>query len=379
MPTLDEILEQVRTLRDRRLDQKLRAARFHYLRAKKCGVKRVVKNLIHTKFPYALPLPRLSYVIAIEVTNHCNLKCIMCPSPALTGPRGFMSMELYEKILKQAIAGGTLRFRFIGLGESLMHPELPEFLRMAKRGGINTEITTNAAMLTPKLGAALLDAGLDEIAFSLDSADPVEYERVRKGAKFGKVMSNVDAFLDMCASMGARAPVTIARMVVLDEAGRRAFLDRWSHKVDLVQFSELRVYEGTEIANGGPQALGPNRRLPLVDAVDDTRRASVSRLVDPRARCRQLLDYMLINWNGGVGLCAQASVVVGDARTTPLAEIWRGPVMEKVRALHRAYQGQRIDVCKGCPIMLPAGAMRDVPADMAAVTVRRPWSDDMVA
>lgn len=342
----------------------LLSVRFYARKIQKQRISRALLSLAYSKAPYTFPAPRLPYVLAVEPTTYCNLQCIMCPSPGFKSPRGYMSMETFEKVLREAVAGGVHRIRFIGLGEPLMHPELPEMIRKAKRAGLYTEVSTNAMLLTRELGAALLDAGLDEIGFSLDSADEAEYERIRKGAKFDQVIANVEGFLEMCAADPSRAPITVARMVVMDRSKVDEFSRRWSGKVDSMQFNAVRLYADTGIAKKVKRTLAA---------------APIPTQVKRRVRCRQILQQMQVGWDGNVGLCNQSSVLVGDVKKASLQEIWNGDVMRKVRRLHAGYEGHRVDVCRVCPVMEPMVTDDKEPLGEGQVTTRAYWRDDQVA
>ena len=38
----------------------------------------------------------------VEPTNRCNIKCVMCPNPAIPkGDLGFMEMDVYKNIIDQ--------------------------------------------------------------------------------------------------------------------------------------------------------------------------------------------------------------------------------------------------------------------------------------
>ena len=43
--------------------------------------------------------------VYIESTNHCNLKCIMCPTGlgVIQRPKGYMDMDLYRRIVDELV------------------------------------------------------------------------------------------------------------------------------------------------------------------------------------------------------------------------------------------------------------------------------------
>ena len=42
-------------------------------------------------------LPNFPYLVDVELTNNCNLKCIFCGQQAMRRQKGFMSEELLKK------------------------------------------------------------------------------------------------------------------------------------------------------------------------------------------------------------------------------------------------------------------------------------------
>ena len=306
---------------------------------------RAVQSFVQTKIPYAFPLPRLPYVLVVEPTTHCNLHCIMCPSPGFQSPRGYMSMDVYEKVLREAVAGSMHRIRFIGLGEPLLHPQLPEMIRLAKQGGLYTEVSTNATLLTREYGPRSHRRGARRdwllAGFGRSAAAS---KRIRKGAKYHEVIANIDGFLELCAADRRRAPITVARMVMMNESKIEEFSRRWSGKVDSLQFNALRVYAHTGIASK------VRRALTIPPPPTQLKR---------KVRCRQILHKMQVSWDGSVGLCNQSSVLIGDAKTSSLEEIWRGYVLQKVRSAARGVS------------RAPGGRLPDSSGDGAGVCLRR--------
>ncbi len=65
--------------------------------------------------------------VGIELTNNCNLKCVMCPHPRMARQKGFIKKELFEKIIDE-IKGKSEFVYLYGMGESLLHPEFFELV-----------------------------------------------------------------------------------------------------------------------------------------------------------------------------------------------------------------------------------------------------------
>lgn len=56
--------------------------------------------------------------ITVELTNQCNVSCTFCPRQSVDMKIGFMSMELYKKIIDEASDHCLLNWSYFS-GENL--------------------------------------------------------------------------------------------------------------------------------------------------------------------------------------------------------------------------------------------------------------------
>jgi pyruvate-formate lyase-activating enzyme len=138
-------------------------------------------------------------VVAINSIPQCNYRCLKCQyrSPMLTDSQTFgppMTVERFKVILEKC--KGYKRLASISptiSGEPLLHPEIVEMVRLIKDAGYVCGFATNASLLSEELGKKLLDAGVDSLAFSVDSVNPATYRKLQGGA-LEDVEKNVLAF-----------------------------------------------------------------------------------------------------------------------------------------------------------------------------------------
>ena len=72
-------------------------------------------------------------VFQVELTNNCPMTCTMCPrTHSMSRPLGNMSHDLFLKVLNEA-AGTTSSFYMHHFGDSLVHPDLGDFIGEATR------------------------------------------------------------------------------------------------------------------------------------------------------------------------------------------------------------------------------------------------------
>lgn len=111
----------------------------------------------------------------VEITNICNMRCSFCHGHSRKMRQ--LTREEFAHILHQ-LQGQTDYVYYHLMGEPLTHPNLPEFLRMAKEQGFKSVITTNGTLLH-KVLPALLEAGLHKLSISLHSFEQDDEETFR--------------------------------------------------------------------------------------------------------------------------------------------------------------------------------------------------------
>ncbi|MEJ5300517.1 MAG: radical SAM/SPASM domain-containing protein [Thermodesulforhabdaceae bacterium] len=287
--------------------------------------------------PILTPMPQMVY---LELTNHCNLRCIMCTfhspfSPCLVDgkpPRkkGFMKKELAFKIIDElGLSEQPITVALHGAGEPLLYKEVPEVVARANcYPNLNIGFLTNAMLLTPEISRKLIESGLKWVSFSIDGNSPDLFERYRKGADLETVLKNAMNFLEITKEIGTGI-VTHVNMTVQEEMWQQVddFVDFWLPLVDRVSISPCRP-------------MG-SRRSPLV-----TPEAQ-------RIPCPMLFFMMVIYWDGKVGLCCEDwfnEGCMGDVEKEGVAGVWRGKRFQWARQMHKKKLYHKVPLCGDCDI-----------------------------
>lgn len=100
--------------------------------------------------------------IYVEISNLCNLKCAFCPGTKRTPGR--MTAEKFSQLLPK-LQSYTQYLYFHLMGEPLCHPELKEFLDLAK--DFKVILTTNGTLLARQQALLLSAPNLHKINISL--------------------------------------------------------------------------------------------------------------------------------------------------------------------------------------------------------------------
>jgi radical SAM protein with 4Fe4S-binding SPASM domain len=274
-------------------------------------------------------LPYLPIRLWIELTSHCNFRCVMCPNQDLNKEdRGTMAMSLYRKIIDEARAF-AFDINLAHRGESLLHPHLIEAIRYAKSQGLYTRLHTNGSLLTEKLSQEIIASGLDRLSFSFDGYTKEAYESIRRGGDFDKTIGNIIQLLQAKQDLQAEKPEVAVEVINFkdmppDDLSRAkdAFHARFRGlPLDSFNTKELHNWAGEVPQTGRTNAY---------------------------SLCPFPWNALVIFWDGGVLPCTQDFFGynrIGDVSTDSLQAVWNSDGM---RALRRKLGNRTIDDLKAC-------------------------------
>jgi putative metalloenzyme radical SAM/SPASM domain maturase len=196
--------------------------------------------------------PRKLYV---ELTTLCNLNCSMCvkQSPGWDCPDEVMSRQTFQSLAPLLGSLDTLNLN--GVGESLMHPELPSFIEFARTRVPQTcaiGFQSNGMLLTPSLAREITQAGLDRICFSVDSPDDEQLRRYRAGAELSTV-GGAFAMMREAAGVPHARPLSLGAETVVNSQNHALLPDMISwcadHGAQFVIVSNVLPYNAADAAH----------------------------------------------------------------------------------------------------------------------------------
>jgi len=278
--------------------------------------------------------PRLRW-IGLEVTNLCNLSCVMCGLRASVRERGLMPREVLEETLAQIPDRSLHCVTLHSVGEPLLHPEIEEFARRARSKASEVFLSTNGLAFRGDAARMrrLLDAGLTHVHFSAEGYDEATYESVRVGGRFEEFLHNLRLFRrerDTSRSQaGIHLQYTLVRPHSRAEIRRVAAL--FAPLVDGIEFKPLNNQSSPRVA------YRPEEPLAGVSCYD----------AEPLP-CLALWCGLTVLWDGRLTLCPRArdGALVVAQRGEPLAAAWSGATARGLRAAHS--RGRIPEPCSGC-------------------------------
>jgi len=251
------------------------------------------KKIILREYPYST---------AIEVSAHCNLRCVMCDNPTMKRKKGNMSLELFKKIVNEMKEYTQTRFYLNGYGEPLVNKDVFEFVRYATECGFtNSYMNTNAMLLDEDAALQLIKGGLHCLVVSIDGYEKETYESIRVGGDRDIVYKNVTRYLELLKEYGKENQIVEVQLIEMEKTlpEKEIFIDYWTSKGAYVKLKPL---------------------LSWGEVRDDEIETYEDRLAC--GACNMLST----SWDGKVPYCAcgdnEETLSIGDANNENMLEIW---------------------------------------------------------
>lgn len=280
-------------------------------------------------FPKLYIVSKFPTCLNIEITNACNLKCIMCYNNDVTVEKGIMDLKLYKKIIDEGSKHNLNSIKLSWRGEPLLNKNIVEMIKYAKEKNIlEVSFNTNGLLLTEELSNQLIDSKLDMILFSVDGATKESYEKIRLGGDYNKMVHNIMQFLEIKRKKKAKLPYTRIQFVKMEENVNDVdlLLEKWEGLVDKVLIYPSLPYKFDADALKDFKILG-------------------------RKPCEQLWKRLSITWDGKVSMCCidwEPAVVLGNVNNDTIYSLWHGELLTKIRKFHKKKRLNNIIVCTDC-------------------------------
>jgi radical SAM protein with 4Fe4S-binding SPASM domain len=288
------------------------------------------------------------FMLMVEPTNFCNLKCPLCPSGngQMSRERGRMGLEDFKGLVDQVHEQVFLMMLW-NQGEPYLNRCFNEMVRYARQHRICTLTSTNGHFIRSREEAlSIVESGLDEIIVSLDGVDQQTYEKYRVGGKIERVFTGARLLVEAKEELGSRTPLVNLQFIVMKHNEgdlQRAEQIALQLGVDKFLVKTAQVYTLQEA-----QAF-----LPEQDQYRRYERTAGELVVkgQPARGCKVLWYASMVNWNGRVAPCCfdkDVDFEMGrafDGRS--FAEIWQGRAYMDFRR-QVLKDRQRVEMCRNC-------------------------------
>ena len=184
----------------------------------------IISTVLRMEYRHRLGIPRDRRLrpgfsapptnLSINLTNRCNLKCVMCRGirlgqevpenrPWYSRDRE-LGLEDWTRLLEEAAAFHP--WLYVTGGEPLMYPHFRDFILEAKKRRLVVHLQTNATLLAREADF-LVEMGVEAVNVSIDGPPPV-HDRIRglKGG-FARVAAGMQALVEARRSRSRPNPI----------------------------------------------------------------------------------------------------------------------------------------------------------------------------
>lgn len=290
-------------------------------------------------------LPQIKPWLLIETTLTCNASCVMCLHSA-RDMRGEMSLDLYEKIIREAAAWGIESVSLSVYGEPFADRHWLKRIEIARRYGLKYKVVTNGSILREETINRMFDlGGWQEVIFSINGFSTESYEAMMPPLKRDKIYGNVDRFLEMKRQRNLDEPNVMVSCVVttINAHERHDYKHYWKSKPGITDVL---------MADCGSW-LGELDMTPL------TINGSLKNVAEQAwlAPCPSPWSQLTVLYDGRVVPCcedhAARSLIIGDTNRNTIREIFHGPELTTLRQQHMTNRRCDNGVCAKCQLNPP--------------------------
>lgn len=324
-------------------------------------------------------VPLFPKSINLELTNHCNLECIMCTNPKSEfRKKGFMNKEVINKIIREVVANKKYISNGViicGIGEPLLHDEAVNVIEKLKFNGIKVMLNTNGVILDENISEQLLKCNIDRIMISLDATNKEMYKKIKGRDFYNKVLDNIFILLNTKKKLSSRTQIQINMLRMTENFQEiEEAIKFWSDALgngDIIYSREVKTLanqvDDFRVVNDNLRDIDYDYNKSLTAfkqhlkskgtdiskyVVEDwTKVLNINNKSDTKVICRHLWNYTMILFNGDVSACCidfNGQLIMGNIKQSNIVEIWKGSKYQEMRNMFLNQKYNSISLCKNC-------------------------------
>jgi len=275
--------------------------------------------------------------LMVEVTNACNLRCIMCYNRRMKRKKGFMDMDTYKLVLENAKEIGIKMVALYTIGESFLHPRIFDFIKLAKEMGFKyVYITTNGIPLNEEKIKKIFESGLDSIKFSIDAASKETYEKLRPGGNFDMLYRNIKILKEMRDRKKSKLKIYASFLLTNKNYHElKKFKEFWKGLIDEVVITVVS-----------------NQSNLQTKEFDELVPEKIKNMMVRKEQCCNLpWNRIVVTYDGKFTICSEdfeAELVYGDIHKESMKEAWNNEKMRRFRLMLKTGNFDLIPRCGTC-------------------------------
>ena len=306
--------------------------------------------------------------VLISITDFCNFSCLNCRfhsshtqyDTAYRPKERRMPIALVRKLAPELRAAKVGIIVVSAAGEPLLHPDLPEIMRLLETTGAKIKLLTNGSLLNASVAQRLIDQNTDELRVSIWAKNEEEFASNYPGTDlkfFARVKENLRRLTRLKKISGKTTPkLSIHHPLNRNNFQNLHFLLPLAEELGIneMSFSSLIPYPEVD-----QKSLLKQEDLPLLKAELSKLKAPLKALniqhnIDATLFQQETGPDMIhcigcyngwfqlrIQEDGHASPCNTCNIFVGNAHESIVMELWNGAAMQDFREKACTLEGLR--------------------------------------
>ncbi len=281
------------------------------------------KNKINSDFP--------QYIL-IELVSACNFTCVFCFQSDKSFRKkpfvGVMKMELLKKVVDEADELGIGAVTFASRGEPTLHKNFCEIIQYtaSKPNIFEVKVNSNGSFLTEKIAHAVFKNNVTQFVISADHYIKEEYEKLRVGGNFEKVIKNLSMFKNIRDKYykNCNTEIRVSGIDATKKIDKDKFANFWSDKCDHVTIGDPFEMSSTYENTPKPELVQP---------------------------CEFLWDRMYVWYDGKANPCDldyKSKLTFGNLNQDSIQKVWNSQIINNLRKMHLNNNRNKLIPCDRC-------------------------------
>lgn len=203
----------------------------------------------------------------VELTTRCPLRCRMCVRTGCSEWRHeTMPVEKFRTLLPYL--GDVETVVLEGWGESLLHPDLEECVRLVKGAGAQVGFVTSGSGLTEDRLRWLVDSGLDFIGFSIAGVTRGTHNSIRVNSDLADLARAIGWAAEISKRQpGGRPKVHVIFLMLKDNVAEMPDVPRFASELGVNEVVVLNIVQVTDEAQEAQRVFACDVRASPYEAL----------------------------------------------------------------------------------------------------------------
>jgi len=295
-------------------------------------------NIDPWEYQFSMPSLELPWFALWEITEHCQKKgrCAFCYRAESNIPDPTRAQ--WSKVLDQIIDCQVPFVTLLG-GEPLIHEDIFDIIKALRANNIFVKLITNGMLVNSEVAGQLADAGINQVAVSIDGLTRQVNDKSRGTGAFDKALKAISLLSETIPRLSISYTVSSLSLDQMDKLPK--FCEK--HGVADVYISPLRASAQTKYPEG-ITTLDSDQSQRLAKYVEMCNDQGLKTIHLRQCSCGR--SSMVIRTDGRVCPCPFSDMDVGNLFDQSLSSLWRlatdraekiGPVSSG-RFCHRSFE-----------------------------------------